>query len=119
MSIRSQATCLALALVLYCIPESSLQQPAPSPAVPPPNEEAGRPAGWREVMASELEPETFYCPIAYGHAPFINVFAIHRSGEPEVARPRVDAAEPAGTSHFLFAGQQTAEVRAAGADVIA
>ena len=104
MSIRPRASCLALFLVLYCSSDSALRHPAQAPAVEPA-------ADWREVMASELEPETFYCPIAYARAPFVNVYALYRRGAPEVARPRDDGHESAGTRHFLLAGQQTAELR--------
>jgi len=105
MSIRPRATCLALALVLYCIPELSLRHQAQLPAAPAANEAT---ESWREVMASELEPETFYCPIAYTRAPFVNVHALYHRGASEIPQAKSEATEPAGEHHFLLSGQQTA-----------
>ena len=105
MSIRPYATCLALALMLYCFPASSLRHQAPVPAAPATNQAA---ESWREVMASELEPETFYCPIAYTRAPFVNVHALYRRGASEIPQAKSEATEPTGEHHFLLSGQQTA-----------
>lgn len=108
MSIRSQAPCLALFLVLYCSPAFAPRPQAQAPTALPSNQAA---ESWREVMASELEPETFYCPIAYTRAPFVNVYALYRRGAPEIPQARSEAPEPADAGHFLLAGQQTAELR--------
>ena len=108
MSTRPQAPCLALALMLYCFPASTIRHQAPAPAAPTAPVAA---ESWREVMASELEPETFYCPIAYTRAPFVNVYALYRRGAPEIPSAKSEATEPVGDRHFLLAGQQTAELR--------
>jgi hypothetical protein len=108
MSIRPRASCLALFLVLYSTSAQSPRQQTQAPDVPSLKESSD---SWREVMASELEPQTFYCPIAYTRAPFVNVHALYRRGAPGIAEARTESTEPVGERNFLLAGQQTAELR--------
>src|ERR1044072_9747098 len=100
------ASCRALAPLRYCSPTATLRHQAPASAAPP---TTAATESWRAVMASELEPETFYCPIAYTRAPFVNVYALYRRGAPAIPSAKSEATEPVGDRHFLLAGPQTAE----------